>query len=92
MQPAIIEPGRPVNVIQAAFRDLGHAKNKLRVAERLRDTIAKAVKETFMDAAQLPTDSSALPTKSPFNGRIDVSIRRMIESGYLSSCFEDPAV
>lgn len=41
-----------------------------------------------MNDIQLATDAVALQKTSPLNGLIDISIPRMIESGYLDSCLE----
>lgn len=74
-----------MNAQEAALRVIVNIEVERQVADRLDDSVATAVKEIFMNAFQLATDSVAFSEKSGITGLIDVSIFQMVEIEQLAS-------
>lgn len=70
-----------MTVVQAAFRNIVNTEVARQATDRINDSIATAVQETFMDAFHLPTDSEVSREKLTVNGLTDVSISQAKESG-----------
>lgn len=84
-QPDNIDSSRSLNGEHATPLELFNEEVEHQLAGHLQDSIATAVRETFMGAKQLTPDAKVSPKKSTLNGLIDVSITRMIESGHLDT-------